>query len=109
MAIAAHGERGRNAAGRAGVTLCYAECCEDVTTVGLGLQAGGAEPRGLAARQGILEADCLATCFFMAPFQGLTAFTVYLQLSQGTACPLSALVLVSHWELHFPEFLPLKD
>lgn len=48
MAIAAHGERGRNAAGRAGVTLCYAECCKDVTTVGLGLQAGGAEPRGLA-------------------------------------------------------------
>lgn len=49
MAIAAacrEGERG-NTAGRAGVTLCYAECCgEGVTAVGLGPQAGGAGPTG---------------------------------------------------------------
>lgn len=49
MAIAAarrEGERG-NTAGKAGVTLCYAECCgEDVTAVGLGPPAGEAEPRG---------------------------------------------------------------
>lgn len=49
MAISAacrEGERG-NAAGRAGVTLCYAEHCrEGVTAAGLGLRAGEAGPRG---------------------------------------------------------------
>lgn len=49
MAIAAarrERERG-NAAGKAGVTLCYAECSgEDVTAVGLGPPADGAGPRG---------------------------------------------------------------
>lgn len=42
MAIAAREERekGRNAAGGAGVTLCYAACCTHVTTVGLGQNLG---------------------------------------------------------------------
>lgn len=47
MAISAacrEGER-RNAAGRAGVTLCYAERCgEGAAAVGLGLRAGEAGP-----------------------------------------------------------------
>lgn len=109
MAIAAREEREREERERK--KCCWRSWCNPLLCCMLHTChhcRAGAEPGG--ARQGILEADCLGTCFFRAPLQGLTAFTVCLQLSQGTACPLRVLlVLVSPWELHFPEFLPLKD
>lgn len=66
----------------------------------------------LVVRQGVLVASCLDSCSFVAPSKGLLLCYFYYPFVALTGHHLSsvaALALVFHWELHFPEFLFLKD